>query len=438
MSRTFYLITLGCAKNEFDSNIVKRKLKEAGYTEAPSADEADLIILNTCSFIEEAVKETFDTSASILKTRKKDARFVFAGCAVNYFREKIVGAVPADMYLSTEAFLNFDKYLEITEGSFYAESGVFNFDSESYRLDEDKKPWSYLKIAEGCSNYCSYCLIPHIRGPARSIHPDLVIREALRLAEGGKREINLIAQDLSSYGSDVNYEFNLKALVKRLSRVLSAYGVWIRLLYINPDRADFDVLAEIFELEGVVPYFEAPVQSGSERILKKMNRKRSPEEILGGVEYLKKSFPEMTFRTAFLVGFPGESEADYEKTLDFLKAIRPDYATVFGYSDMEGTASYRLKSKLPEDEILRRKNELLENAFRLMEERASEREGKVYSVMIEKAGSGRVSGRAFFQAPEIDGHIETDLKNAGEVSVGDIISIKLTQSFGIDFEGEVV
>lgn len=438
MDKSFYLITLGCAKNEFDSSIVKRKLKEMGYVEASSVEKADLIILNTCSFIEEAVKETFDTSALILKNKKKNAKFVFAGCAVNYFKEKIISAVPADLYLSTDAFLNIDKYMESNEKVITNTSHVFLFDSFSYKIDEEQKPWVYLKIAEGCSNFCSYCLIPYIRGSLRSIHPEIIVNEAVRLAEKGKKEFNLIAQDLSSYGSDVNYEFDLTVLVKMLSKALYSYDGWIRLLYVNPDKADFKKLAEIFTVDGVVPYLEIPVQSGSARILKKMNRKRSPEEILTGVQYLRESFPELALRTTFLVGFPGETEEDYEKSVEFLKALRPDYAFVFGYSDMEGTVSFKFKQKVPEDEIVRRKNELTEVAYRIMEEKSSEREGKIFKVIIENMSKGRILGRAYFQAPEIDGHIEAKLKDHKQVSVGDRIIIKLKKSLGIDFEGEVV
>lgn len=436
--KSFYLHTLGCAKNEFDSSLVKRKLIEKGYTQADSIEDADFVILNTCSFIEDAVKETFDTAADLLKRKNKKAKFIFAGCAVNYFKERIVEALPADLYLSTDSFLRLPELLKNDVLGFVPFKDREALYSDDYKIFADEKLWAYLKVAEGCSNHCSYCLIPKIRGPIKSVPIELIVKEALRLADAGKRELNLIAQDLSSYGLDLNDGSNLYKLVKTLSQELSSTDVWIRLLYINPDKVDFSLLLQIFSIDKVLPYLEVPIQSGSEAVLKRMNRKRAPNEILRGIDKLRSKFPELTVRTTFLAGFPGETEEDFMASYKFLLELKPDYAYVFPYSDMEGTKSFLMDGKLNQNEIMRRKNELSEAAYRIMEEKAAEKEGKIVEVLIEETANGAAKGRAYFQAPEIDGFIRLKLSRRKIIKPGARLKVKIIKSEGIDFEGEVI
>ncbi|MCX7831786.1 MAG: MiaB/RimO family radical SAM methylthiotransferase [Actinobacteria bacterium] len=433
--RSYFIVTLGCAKNEFDSSLLEKRFQEEGYVKADSIESADFVLLNTCAFIEDAVKETLTTAYEIKSMLKKGQKFIFGGCAVNYFREKIREAVYADYYLSTAALLNTTDILKNNdEGGLFLEWDENDFDCSTYKTSQESRPYAYLKIAEGCSNNCSYCLIPRIRGSLKSITSDAIIEEALRLVQTGVKEINLISQDLASYGRDRNSDITIYDLVNKLSESLENEQIWIRLLYLNPDNIDFHRLFNLLSNEKVVPYLEMPVQSGSKRVLKLMNRKRAPEDILEGIGMLRERIKNLSLRTTFLVGFPGEEEKDFEETVDFLYKLRPDYAVVFGYSDMEGTAAFRAKDKLSRRIIIDRLNYLSEIVYKIMEEKAAEKEGSVVKMLVESSDGRTSTGRAYFQAPEVDGLIslEADLKP------GTFAQVRLKTSSGVDFLGELV
>lgn len=430
---TFFIVTLGCAKNEFDSFLAKRRLERAGFRESASPDAAEFVVLNTCSFIEDAVKETFEVASGMINSLKQGQRFVFAGCAVNYFGNRVKEAVDADLYLSTGAFQMIDSYI-LKRGLFLERDFRIPETCSDFETAQEGRVYAYLKIAEGCSNRCSYCLIPLIRGKTRSIPEELLLKEAERLVSSGVKEINLIAQDLASYGKDLGRQKALYGLVKRISEAFKGKEVWIRLLYLNPDTVDFEMLQETYLLPNVVPYLEMPVQSGSPSVLARMGRRRSPEEILEGIEELKKKIKGLSVRTAFLVGFPGETEKEFEETVDFLNRLRPDFCHVFAYSDMEGTRSFCMGGKVEPARVYERSNHLSEICYRIMEEKASEREGTTVRVLVEESSSSGSVGRAFFQAPEIDGKIRLNSK----LSKGQFADVLLEFSEGIDFRGKVV
>lgn len=430
---TFYIHTLGCAKNEFDSLRVAKKLVSSGFKKTSKIEEAEYIILNTCSFIEDAVVETFETAGKIRSLLKKGQKFVFAGCAVNYFREKITEAVDADLYLSTSDLQLIENYIG-KRGVYLSLKNEDIQNARDYESLQEGEVYAYLKVAEGCSNRCSYCLIPTIRGGLKSVRKEIVIEEAVRLANSNVKELNIIAQDLSSYGKDLGMEKGLYELLSEMCEALENFKLWIRLLYVNPDKVDFSLLEEIFRLKNVVPYLEMPVQSGSNRILRLMNRKRKAEEILERVSLLRRKVPGLTVRTTLLAGFPSETEDDFRETVEFLQALRPDYCYIFAYSDMEGTQSFKMEGKLEEKIIVDRANILSEIAFKIMEEKASEKEGMEVEVLVENAKAGNATGRAIFQAPEIDG--KTFIR--GNVRKGDFVKVKIERSSGIDFEGRVV
>jgi ribosomal protein S12 methylthiotransferase len=432
--QTFYIFTLGCAKNEFDSLRLAKKLTKTGLNQVERPEEADLVILNTCSFIEDAVYETIETARQLKNRLKRGQKFVVAGCAVNYLKEHLAKVVKADLYVSSEGMQEVEKILFKGGGTFYFGSEDIVKTAEEYETLQEGRFWAYLKVAEGCSNYCSYCLIPAIRGPLKSVPLDICVSEAERLAKSGVKELNLIAQDLSLYGTDLYGKPYLKELVETIVKKLARYDFWLRLMYINPDKADFQVLSKIFELEKVVPYLEIPIQSGSSRILQKMNRKRKFSEILRYVDDLRKRFPDLAVRTTFLVGFPGETETDFEETVALLEELRPDYAYVFGYSDMEGSASFYFDGKLDPNTIRERVNCLSEIASKIMEEKAAEKEGRVVKVLLEGCHRDGCYGRAYFQAPEIDGQVV--LK--GKARPGSLVKARLEVSSGIDFEGVII
>lgn len=431
--QTFYIFTLGCAKNEFDSYRLSRKLEKLGLKQVEAPEDAELVILNTCSFIEDAVYETVEVARSLKKRIKKGQKFIVAGCAVNYFGEKINRLIKADLYLSTACMQHPEKILYGSGGEVCLDGDEKVESPQDFETAQERKPSAYLKVAEGCSNRCSYCLIPEIRGPLKSIPVEIVAAEAERLVKSGVKELNLIAQDLSSYGTDLYGRPYLKELAGEILKRLESFDFWLRLMYVNPDKVDFEMLAEILEMDKVVPYLELPVQSGSKKVLEKMNRKRNPEFILENLKRLKKLFPELAVRTTFLVGFPGETEDDFEATVNMLNEMRPDYVYVFGYSDMEGSASFGFEGKLKAEEITARVNYLSELAYKIMEEKAVEKEGTKVRVLVERRCEDGLCGRAHFQAPEVDGEVFLE----GKAASGFFVTARLKSSIGVDFRGEV-
>lgn len=422
----FFIHTLGCAKNEFDSSALARLLVEAGFEPSTSFDRADVILLNTCGFLESALEETSEVARAISQSISPGQRFVIMGCAVNYLKRRIAEVVKADLYVEIGAIQQIPSLLAASASGYVGGDGLL-----PCRTAQEGKPAVYLKVAEGCSNRCSYCAIPLIRGGTISYPADAVIAEAVRLAGSGSREFNLIAQDAASYNHEGT---TIAALVARLSRQLAGEldEFWIRLLYVNPDSVDGDLLDRLFSTAGVVPYLEMPVQSGSPQILRQMNRRRHPDEILEMVNHLRRWYPELVVRTSFLVGFPGETDADFARTLEFMRALNPDYVAVFPYSRMPGTRAEKMKQQVPHDVILERARELQEEADAIMLDRRLSRVGRTVRVLIEQPGV-QSRGRFYGQAPEVDGEVIIE----GRTVRGMYYDIELLDVEGYDYAGKV-
>ncbi len=436
LRNSFYIVTLGCAKNEFDSAVAEKVLTESGFKKVRSIEEAEYIILNTCSFIEDAFRESVETAVELKRSTGKGQKFVFVGCLVNYLGEKSKELIEADYYLGTEFYSILPSVFDSEPGYYEVRMPAGAFDDYCRINFSGEKPWVYLKLAEGCSNRCSYCLIPEIRGPLKSLSLEKILTEAIDLVDRGAKELNFIAQDLASYGKDTTGARQLPRLLEELKKRAAGKKFWIRLLYMNPDNVDREFLEEIFSHEFVVPYLEMPVQSGSEKVLKEMGRRKTPDQIIEEIKYLRGRTPELVIRTTFLAGFPGETEDDFRETVEFLNILSPDYVSIFAYSDMEGIPSFRRKDKLPREVVLARANEMSEIAYRIMEEKASEKEGIKVEVLIEEVEGRRARGRAYFQAPEIDGFVY--LEPAEKFPSEGFIRCELKKASGLDFEGEVV
>lgn len=418
----FFIHTLGCAKNEFDSSALARLLVENGFKQVSSVEEADVVLLNTCGFIESAIEETVEVAESINSSLKHGQRFVVMGCAVNYLKEKVKDLIKADMYVETGALKELPGLLAGVPEAYVSGSGLL-----PCRTAQEGRPSVFIKVAEGCSNRCSYCAIPLIRGE-KSIYPaEAVLAEAIRLARSGSREFNLIAQDLASYPGLVEL---VSGLSSRLADELDEF--WIRLLYVNPENVTLDMLKSIFSFKGVVPYLEMPVQSGSHGILKKMNRRRHPDDILEMVEALRRQFHGLVVRTTFLVGFPGETDADFEQTIDFLHRLTPDYAAVFPYNRMPGTPAEKMSPQLPREVIMERARELQEEVDAIMLSNRLKRIGSTVRVLVESEGNPS-RGRSYGQAPEIDGEVLIE----NPVVKGMYYDIELLDIHEYDYTGRV-
>lgn len=440
----YYLVTLGCTKNEFDSSVIESKLLESDFVPTEKLEEAKVIILNTCSFIKEAIEESKEMARYLDMSRRKGAKLIITGCLVNYAGKEIeeeLSFADAIVPISKQALI--PEILENASGEkkTLIEEEKYSLPAfEHYCTAQEGRPVALLKIAEGCSNFCSYCAIPITRGKLKSISEEVIVREAERLLKHGARELVLVAQDLDNYGMDFSSEEKLSSLVKKLSEVsrkVAGEDYWIRLLYMNPDNLSREMVEKIFNLPGVVPYFDIPVQTGSDRIRKLMGRRKSIEEVCELLSFLREKFKDAHLRTSFLVGYPGENEEDVEATIRFVKQIEFDYAVVFKYSRMPGTRAYWMRNQIPESEKLRRVREVQEIIDEITQLRALEREGLKVKMLVQSVEDGDVTGRYFGQAPEIDGNIYLKESQAG-VSTGEFIMVKLIESQGFDYIAEVI
>lgn len=441
----YFLVTLGCTKNEFDSSSMESRLLQNGFSPVRSLEEADVIILNTCSFIEEAIEESKEMASFLERNRRKGTKLIITGCAVNYFGKEAGEELPqGDVFIPINEQLSIPEILKsgpgrkkksISKNKIRPQS-IF----ENYRTSQDGRTAVILKVAEGCLNFCHYCAIPLIRGTLKSFPLDEIIKEAERLLKSGTKELILVAQDLASYGKDLFPHKDLSLLVKRLSEIsslIAGENFWIRLLYMNPDNLSEKTIKEIFDIPGVVPYFDIPVQTGSDRLRKQMGRRKSLDDIYEMLKSIRKRYEEAHLRTSFLVGFPGEEDKDIEATIELVRDIEFDYAAVFKYSKMPGTKASELRKQISEEEKIARLTEVKKAVDEISGLRAIERENLDVKMLLESRENGYICGRYFGQAPEIDGNVYLP-EDRVKALPGDFKMVKLVESCGFDYIAEVI
>lgn len=432
------ILTLGCPKNEFDSSVLEKLFLKKQFTLVDDIDNADVVILNTCSFVKDAVEESKETAEEIKKHLKKNSLFVVTGCAVNYFKDEIKDVINgAHMYVDIENEEKLPELLRKEKSGLVIgkqKPGGGHPSGRVVESSQENRSFAYLKVAEGCSNFCSYCAIPLIRGTVKSVPQNLVLKEARRLLKSGVKELILIAQDVSSYGKDLADGKDLPGLVREISKLNKEKDFWIRLLYMNPDNIDSNLLNKLLSVDKVIPYLDIPIQTGSDRIRKKMGRKKEINKILEMIKETAKRYPGKVLRTSFLVGFPGETEEDILDTIDFMKELDPDYIAVFPYSKMKGTRAFSMRDSVSEREILERVNELTEVADGLMHMKALQKEGEVEEILIDRVDKKQSIGRYFGQSPQIDGEVYIFEK----LTPGNFIKAKLVKSQGMDYKAKVI
>ena len=350
MSRKIGLVSLGCPKNLVDSELMLGMLKSEGYEIVSEAEDADIIIINTCGFIESAKQESINTilEMAMLKDRKCEMLIV-TGCMAERYREEILEEIP-----EVDAVLGTGSYHEIVSVIKEAYSGkrvsrygdlrdISYLDGE--RIIATGKSYAYLKIAEGCDNCCTYCIIPSLRGPYRSRKMESIIDEAGRLAAAGFKELIVTAQDTTRYGIDIYGKKMLTELIRKLSRI---EGIeWIRLLYCYPEEIDMPLIKEIASNDKVCKYFDIPIQHASQEILRKMGRRGNSSDICRLIDTIRREIPEAVIRTTLIVGFPGETAEDFEALVGFVEKYRFDRLGTFMYSKEEGTAAYNMADQIP-------------------------------------------------------------------------------------------
>ena len=477
-SKTFFLDQHGCAKNQVDGELIISRLESLGCKKVESPDEADLIVINSCGFIESAKKESLD---SLMDARSEfpNAKILLAGCLAERYAEVFEKDLPeadgiignGDLSLLDDAVAKlFTNKRPVVKG----EQKSVCCGNRSTLLNY--KGSAFVKVTEGCDNCCSFCAIPLIRGTLRSRKSDEIVSEIKELLDRGIFEINLIGQDLAAFGcgrDDVEFADHgwhkilygelknpivedsdflknkghspLYELVKKISSLDGKF--WIRLLYIHPDHFNPDVLELIKKDDRILPYFDIPFQSGDEEIIHAMNRKGSCKSYSKLVETIRTQLPESCIRTTFLTGFPGEKEENAKNTKEFLKTIKSDWSGCFDYSREDDTPAFKMKGQVPHKTAVKRAEELSEIQHEITRESLKNRCGKIYDVLIEEivenlegTDEGLAIGRAWFEAPEVDGNVVVrydldDKKAVSAIVPGAVVKVKAVASSDVDVDG---
>ncbi|MBO8170940.1 MAG: 30S ribosomal protein S12 methylthiotransferase RimO [Bacillaceae bacterium] len=435
------IVTLGCEKNLVDSDIMSHLIDDRGYQLVENPEEADVVIVNTCGFIDAAKEESINTILDIAEYKNTGnlKSLIVSGCLTQRYKDELIKEMPEiDGIVGTG---DFDQINTIIEDSLAGKKPIlvgnpaFSYENVTRKKVKEGTYSTYIKIAEGCDNNCTFCTIPSFRGAFRSRSIESVVREARELADQGVKEVILIAQDLTNYGMDLYGEQALPRLIEEIS---SVDGIeWIRLHYAYPGYFTDELLDVIAENPKVCKYIDMPLQHSEDHILKKMRRPGRQRDIRQLISKIRKRIPDVAIRTSIIVGFPGETEQDFENLLQFVKEMEFDRLGVFTYSDEEGTPASRLPDHVSQEMKDKRANILMEVQRDISRRRNGRLVGQEIDVLIEKY-DGRNDvyvGRSQFDAPEIDG--EVFVKNYSG-SLGQILKVKVTHSYDFDLAGEVV
>ncbi|ABQ24926.1 SSU ribosomal protein S12P methylthiotransferase [Geotalea uraniireducens Rf4] len=437
------LVSLGCPKNLVDAEVMLGYLAKEKYEVTTDEREADIIIVNTCSFIKEAKQESIDTILD-LADRKHDARcrlLIVTGCLPQRYQEELVKELPeVDIFVGTGDYPRIAEIIAEKEGMSeqlrYTGDPNFLYDEDLPRLQSSPYYTAYLKIAEGCSNCCSYCVIPSLRGAFRSRPLDKLLKEARELVARGVKEINLIAQDITGYGKDLAGGASLEGLIKELAALDGLQ--WIRLLYAYPDGISDSLIQLIRDEDKVCKYLDIPLQHVSDPVLKRMNRRSSEAEIRSLIAKLRGEIPGIALRTSLIVGFPGETDEDFKKLLHFVEETRFDRLGVFCYSREEGTPSAEMPDQVSERVKRERYKKLMRTQARVSFKHNRSLVDTEELVLIEGYSEETellLKGRSSKQAPDIDGQVYV---TSGNAQIGDIVKLRITDSSDYDLIGEIV
>jgi ribosomal protein S12 methylthiotransferase len=444
LSYNLGLISLGCPKNLVDSEIMLGAFKEKGFVPVEDLSQADAIIINTCAFVGDAKEEAIVSilEASRQKEEGQLKALVVTGCLAQRYREEIISEIPeVDLVFGTgsitrvaeqtKAFLDG----ESLENHIWCDIPNTVDYLDNTRVLSDNKPYAYLKIAEGCSNNCTYCIIPKLRGPYRSRPVENILKEAEFLAAQGKKEIVLIAQDVTFYGTDLYGEKRLVELIRALSCIEKIR--WIRLLYCYPELIDDALIQEMKSNSKLACYMDIPVQHISESILKAMGRRGSGQYIESLLKHMKKEIPHIALRTSLISGFPGETEDDHQKLKGFVEKGYFQHLGVFAYSREEGTPAYRMKDQVPSRIKEARRKALMEAQQKNVGRFNSSRIGKTYDTIIDGVAEDGIFylGRTYMEAPEIDPVIY--VASSHPLDIGDVVKVKMLCCDEYDLIGEV-
>ena len=441
MQKKISLVSLGCPKNQVDGEIMLAKLKDNGFALSDTVDGCDVVIVNTCGFIESAKQEAIDTILDMAELKKDGIvkNILVTGCLAERYKEELKSEIPEiDGVMGIGANSDIlSAVRELTEGGEYESFP----DKYSLPLDGDREIinppyYAYLKIAEGCSNHCTYCAIPQIRGEFRSRKLEDIVEEAKALAESGVKELIVIAQDTTRYGEDIYGEPRLSELLTQLDRI---DGIkWIRLLYCYPDRLTDKLLETIRDTKKVLKYIDLPLQHADGAILKKMNRFGNKETLLELVRHIRETIPDVVLRTTVIVGFPGETEEAFENLSEFVNEARFDRLGCFSYSAEEGTPAARMPDQIDEQTKNDRNEIIMEQQYRISDEINDSHIGKIFECVVEGYDdyADVYYGRSVMDAPEIDGVV--NFTCGFELNEGDFVEVEIMGTNEYGLIGEVI
>lgn len=447
-TKKVHFVSLGCPKNLVDGEIMLGKLLQDGYSITENAEEADTVVVNTCGFVEDAKKESIEKifEMTALKDQGHVKNVVVAGCLTQRYKDDLVEGLPeADIFIGSGEFQNIASILKNHEDG---ETKKAFFNLPTY-LQEDNTPRvnsgpqyrAYLKISEGCLKRCAFCAIPKIRGNLQSRRLSSVVNEAKLLVAGGVRELIVISHDFTDYGFDLRRKV-LGAteqpidVVRELSKIEGLD--WVRVLYLYPDGITDDMIELIKNEPKLVKYFDMPLQHVNNRVLKSMNRQMTREVIVDRLAKIRSEIPDAVIRTQFIVGFPGETEEEFQELLEFVREQRFDRVGCFKYSPEEGTFGGKMTNQIDQETKDRRHDELMEVQMEISREKHRAFIGKIIPVLVEGVSEETdllLQGRMSQQAPEIDGVV---LINDGQAEVGEIVNVLITDSMHYDLIGEIV
>ncbi len=446
--RKVHFISLGCPKNLVDSEMMIGSLAQAEYEVTDSAENAETIIINTCGFIEEAKKESLSAifEMSRMKEEGQLKQLVVAGCLTQRYKDQLVEDLPeADVFVGSGEFQNIVKILDENRVD-PSKKKFFNLPTylqqeNTPRINSQMPHRAYLKISEGCLKRCAFCAIPKIRGNLQSRSLEHVVNEAKLLVAGGVKEINVISHDFTDYGWDLKRKNpeRSESPVELLRALSDVPGLkWIRVLYLYPDGITPEMVKLIKERDNLVKYFDMPLQHINNEMLKKMNRKMTREEIVSTLNMIRQEIPEAVIRTQFIVGFPGETDEQFEELLEFVKEQKFDRVGCFQYSPEEGTAGGKMLDQLDEEIKEERFHKLMSAQVPISKNAHKKLIGKTVDVLVEGESEESellLKGRTTQQAPDIDGIVYI---NEGDANVGEIVRVEVTDSMEYDLIGRIV
>jgi ribosomal protein S12 methylthiotransferase len=438
-------VSLGCPKNLVDSEVMMGILARDGYELTPRADEADILVVNTCSFIEAAQKESVDAILEMAEHKKFGTakKLIVAGCLVERYRDQILEQVPeVDAVVGTGEV---ERILEAVHGDLRvlrAEPPAFLYHDFTPRILTTPKHAAYIKIAEGCDHPCTFCIIPQLRGKFRSRRFESVLREAENLAAAGTREITLIGQDTTSYGEDLGLRDGLAQLLAALANVEEL--LWVRFLYAYPNRVTQKLLDTLAAHPSLAKYMDMPLQHASRGMLARMKRGSHGDAFLKLLERIRATIPGISLRTSFIVGFPGETDQDFDELCDFVRAGQFDWMGVFEYSDVDNAVSFSLDAKVAAEVISARRNRLMAIQKKISREKLKNWKGRTETALIEGPSKENPlvwEARLQGMAPEIDGKLyltDIELPDGRFAETGDAARVEITKTDTYDLIGRVV